>query len=91
MHRRIGLSAAIGVQSIGNQRHYKTSGQCAAAATNTNTDTNFFRVNNIRNESVQKTIINNTIEIGILVFSNDNSFWVLFDEIASAYFIWKNI
>jgi len=31
MHRRIGLSAAIGVQHMGNQCHPETSGQYAAA------------------------------------------------------------
>ena len=43
----------------------------------------------IGNESVPKSMINNTINlffkpaIGILIISNDNSFRVLFDEIAS--------
>jgi len=47
----------------------------------------------IANESVPKIIINSTINfifkgaISILVISNHNSFRVLFDKIASAYFI----
>jgi len=46
----------------------------------------------IGNESVRKIIINDTIKlfltaISILVVSNRNSFWVLFDKIASVYFI----
>jgi len=45
-------------------------------------------------ESVPKIIINNTINIfltaiSILVISNHNSIRVLFDEIASVYFILK--
>ena len=45
------------------------------------------------NESVPKTVINNTTNlifktaISILVISNDNSFRVLFDKTASEYFI----
>jgi len=51
----------------------------------------------IDNESVPKIIINNIINffswtaISILVISNYNNFWVLFDQIASVYFICKNI
>jgi len=46
----------------------------------------------IGNESVPKIIINDTvifsyIAISILVISNHNSFQVLFDKIASVYFI----
>ena len=52
----------------------------------------------IGNESVPKIIINvnnnffiNLTAISIFVISNHNSFRVLFDKIASLYFIWKNI
>jgi len=48
----------------------------------------------IRNETLPKIIINNTVHfyaaISILLTSNHNSFPVLFDKIASVYFI-KNI
>jgi len=49
----------------------------------------------IGNESVPNIIINDTINlffktaVSILVVSNHNSFRVLFDKIASVYFIWK--
>jgi len=49
----------------------------------------------IGNESVPKLILNSTINlflktaISLLVISNHNSFRVLFDKIASIYFIWK--
>ena len=49
----------------------------------------------IGNESMPKIIINDTITfflktaISILLISNHNSFWVLFDKLASIYFIWK--
>ena len=48
----------------------------------------------IGNESMAKIIINDTkicfkTAISILLISNDNSFRVLFDKIASVYFIWK--
>ena len=48
-------------------------------------------------ENVPKIIINDTInlfsktEINILLISNHNSFRVLFDKIASLYFISENI
>ena len=52
----------------------------------------------IGSECVQKITINNTINlvffkiaISILLISNHNSFRVLFDKIASVYFIWKYI
>ena len=51
----------------------------------------------IGNESVPKTIINDTrnlfykTAVSILVISNNNTFRVLFDKIASAYFIGKYI
>ena len=47
----------------------------------------------IGNESVPKIIISNSINlffktaVNILLISNDNSFRVLFDKIASMYFI----
>ena len=49
----------------------------------------------IGNEIMAKIIINDTkticfkTAISILLISNDNSFRVLFDKIASVYFIWK--
>jgi len=45
----------------------------------------------IGNESVPKLKINDTVifltSVSILVISNHNSFWVVFDKIASVYFI----
>jgi len=55
----------------------------------------FLNVASIRNESVPKIIINDTIDlflktaIGILVISNHDSFRVPFDKIAHAFFISK--
>ena len=49
----------------------------------------------IGNKSVLKIVINDTMNlfyrtaISILLISNHNSQWVLFDKIASEYFIWK--
>jgi len=48
----------------------------------------------IGNENVPKIIINNTQKIfltaiSIFLVSNHNSFRVLFDKIASVYFIWR--
>jgi len=59
----------------------------------------FLRVDNFPtgNESVPKIIVNNKVNLffktanNILVISNHNSFRVLFDNIASVYFLGKNI
>ena len=55
----------------------------------------YYRHCHIGIESVPQIIINDTVNffltaISICVISNHNSFRVLFDKIASVYFIWKN-